>query len=98
MSSKKTRKGSGKNTNKGAQLGMIGCGTPEIMFKAAVQKHLAGIDGVLGTETKPDRVKLLIRDESVIEAIKKVAPNMMFRGRPIVTEVTGPIVKQKQPK
>ena len=64
------------------------------LAKTAVRENLGSIDGVVGFDVQPDKITLLVRDSSVAEAIKKVAPNMTFRDRPIEIEVTGDIKKQ----
>jgi hypothetical protein len=77
-------------------LGLIGCGTPAIALKAAVTRQLASIDGVFGSEIQPERIVLRIRDEQVIEEIKKVTPNMKFGGFPIETVVIGLVEKHDE--
>lgn len=77
-------------------IGLIGCGTPAIALKAAVTRQLASVEGVLGTQIQPEKIVLRIRDDTVIDEIKKVAPDMTFSGFPIETVVIGPTVKRDE--
>lgn len=77
-------------------LGLIGCGTPAIALKAAVTRQLASVEGVLGTQIQPEKIVLRIRDERVIDEIKKVAPDMKFSGFPIETIVIGTTTKRDE--
>ena len=91
MSSDKSK----KRQRTSRPIGLDGCGTPELVLKAEIVRRFTRIDGVFGTEVKPDRIILRIRDEKVIDEIKKVAPNMTYMNRQIETVVTGVIKKRK---
>ncbi|MBC7996592.1 MAG: hypothetical protein IAF58_01535 [Leptolyngbya sp.] len=85
MATKKT--GSKTSTPK---LGMVGCGTAEVMFKSQVKKHFESIDGVVGIEVKETKIILRIRDEEVAKKLPKT-----YRRRKIETIVTGVISKRE---
>jgi hypothetical protein len=79
---------SNNKKNRGRKpLGMIGCGTPEIMLRAAVRKHLSSIRGVVSADVGSNNIKLLVTDGSVEEAVRAVAPDMTFQGRQILIVV-----------
>ncbi len=74
----------GKSPSK--KVGMVGCGTQEIMFRDAARKFFGAIDGVVGVSVRRDKVVVLVRDESVKAKLPK-----QFRRRPVEAVVTGPI-------
>ncbi len=86
MATKKT--GSKKTST--PKLGMVGCGTAEVMFKSQVKKHFESIDGVVGIEVKADKIVLRVRDEEVAKKLPKT-----YRRRKIETIVTGVISKRE---
>ena len=87
MSTRRNSRKTGRGASK--PVGMIGCGTPEIMFKASVKKRFGSIDGVLAIEVRQDKIILRVRDEQVKDGLPK-----SFRRRPIEVIVTGPISKR----
>jgi len=82
----------------GKQIGMVGCGTPEIMFKAAAIRQLGGIDGVLAVRVQPASIVVFIREEAVLDEVKKVAPDMRFMTRPVDYVVGGDIKNLRKPR
>lgn len=86
MSTKKT--GSKKTST--AKLGMVGCGTAEVMFKSQAKKHFEAIDGVVGIEVQADKIVLRVRDEEVAKTLPKT-----YRRRKVETIVTGVISKRE---
>lgn len=83
MATKKTGKAGGK------KLGMVGCGTPEMMFRSQVKKQFGSVDGVVGIEVKKDKIVLRVVSDEVAKSLPT-----SYRGRAIETVVTGVISKR----
>jgi hypothetical protein len=98
MSSEKPGKGKGRTSRPGKQIGMTGCGTPDIMVKAAAIRHLGGVEGVLAVRVQPEKIVLFVRDEKVLDEVRKVAPDMKFMSRPIEYVVGGDIKNLRKPR
>lgn len=95
MTSEKPDKGRGK---RGRRLGVAGCGTPLIMQKAAAVRQFGSIEGVLAVRVLPEKVVLFIREEAVLDEVRKVAPDMKFMSRPIEYVVGGDIKNLRKPR
>jgi len=74
----------GKRPSK--KMGLVGCGTPEVMFRASARKFFSAIDGVVGIEVRKDKIIVRVRDEQVKSKLPK-----QFRRRPVEAIVVGTI-------
>lgn len=69
--------------------GMVGCGTPEIMFKERARKALRKFDGVVGIQVKKDEIVVRVVDQAAADRLPKA-----FERRPVVAQIVGVITKQ----
>lgn len=78
-----------KDSGKGKKMGLVGCGTPEIMFRQDVKRRFGSVEGVVGIEVKKDKIVLRVLSEDIAATLPKT-----YRRRKIETVVTGVIRKQ----
>ena len=71
------------------KLGMVGCGTTEIMFRTACKKHLGKLPGVVGIGYEGKSVIVRVRTEEDGEALPKY-----FLSRRVLYKVVGTISKR----
>lgn len=82
MATKKTNSGSKK-------LGLIGCGTPEMIFRSQARKHFGNVEGVVGIEVTNEKIVLRVTNDEVVGKLPKT-----FRRRKVESVVVGAIRKQ----
>lgn len=72
-------------------LGMVGCGTPEVMFKERVRKQLSKIEGVVGIQVKKTEIVVRVVDQATADKLPKT-----IQRRPVVAQIVGVIKKQEK--
>lgn len=71
------------------KMGMVGCGTPEIMFRERVKARFSKVEGVVGIQVKKDKIILRVVSQEVADRLPKT-----YYRRPIETQVVGVISKR----
>lgn len=78
-----------KPTRPARPRGLVGCGTPEVMFREQAKKYLKGFEGVVGISFKEKEIVVRVRTQADGEALPKT-----FYRRKVSFVVAGVIRKR----